>query len=371
MIEIPAKIKGIVLLGMVLVLGCSLWAQHKTSTRAVTPAQTTSPQELFKRVSPSVFAVEVLDANDSVIAFGSGIAVAPDEVVTNRHVIDAGSIWRVRRGTKTWRAFVTWVDPDHDLGLLEAAGLDALPVSLRLSPTPAVGERVYAIGTPEGLELTFSEGIVSGLREYENGYVIQTSAPVSPGSSGGGLFDEQGRLVGITSFGLIEGQNLNFALSAEWVQALARLRAPLSAQTPANQQQLTKGSKEVFSDAGAVLFNFEGLFSNMRRDRHPDHPLPHIGAAAWWLHTQAVVFECIKDQSSPNCFDNWPLWQRASLFMLQLRQEIQAAEPARDDFETTFLGAASSQWSKVRDIYCQDRPGGLYTDLEGKIRRCP
>jgi S1-C subfamily serine protease len=83
-----------------------------------------------------------------------------------------------------------------------------------------VGERVYAIGAPEGLELTISEGLVSGLREYENVRVIQTSAAISHGSSGGGLFDVNGRLIGITTFSLKEGQNLNFALPGEWIQAL-------------------------------------------------------------------------------------------------------------------------------------------------------
>jgi hypothetical protein len=84
-----------------------------------------------------------------------------------------------------------------------------------------VGERVYAIGAPEGLELTLSEGLVSGLRSRGNFRVIQTTAPVSHGSSGGGLFDSQGKLVGITTFSFHEGQNLNFAIPTEWILALA------------------------------------------------------------------------------------------------------------------------------------------------------
>jgi len=92
----------------------------------------------------------------------------------------------------------------------------------RASSSLAVGERVYAIGAPEGLELTLSEGVISGLRDFDGAHVIQTSAPVSPGSSGGGLFDAHGHLIGITTFSMKEGQNLNFALPTEWVDALVK-----------------------------------------------------------------------------------------------------------------------------------------------------
>src|SRR3989449_9719051 len=180
-----------------------------------------SPQELFRRLSPSVFVVEALNERGSVVATGSGVAVAPSKVVTNKHVIREGVVWRVRHGSKTWPATLTHLDPDHDLCRLKAEGLKAPPVTVRASSTLAVGERVYTIGAPEGLELSLSEGLISGLREFEQVRLIQTSAAISPGSSGGGLFDNQGRLVGITTFFLKEGQNLNFALPGEWVQALA------------------------------------------------------------------------------------------------------------------------------------------------------
>ncbi len=181
-----------------------------------------SPQELYKRLSPSVFVVETLNASGSVVVTGSAVAVASNEVVTNRHVIEEGVSWRLKRSSQTWPLTITHLDPDHDLCQLKAEALAARPVLVRSSTALAVGERVFAIGAPEGLELTMSEGLVSGLREYENAHLIQTSAAISPGSSGGGLFDAQGRLVGITTFFLKEGQNLNFALPGEWVQALAK-----------------------------------------------------------------------------------------------------------------------------------------------------
>jgi serine protease Do len=169
-----------------------------------------------------MFVVEVLDASGSVVATGSGVALGPGEVVTNKHVIEEGPVWRIRHGREAWSASIARLDAARDLCELSAPGLNAPPVPMRASSSLAVGERVYAIGAPEGLELTLSEGVVSGLRDYTGSRVIQTSAAISPGSSGGGLFDARGRLIGITTFSMKEGQNLNFALPTEWVEALVR-----------------------------------------------------------------------------------------------------------------------------------------------------
>jgi Flp pilus assembly protein TadD len=200
---------------------------HQNPSAKTESATVLSPQELFSRLSRSVFIVEVLDKNGSLIAIGSAVAVTPDQVVTNKHVIEDGMTLRITQGNKTWPVAITYVDPDHDLCRLTAEGLKAPVVPIRHSSTLAVGERVYAIGAPEGLELTISEGLISGLRVFEQTQLIQTSAAISPGSSGGGLFDAEGRLVGITTFFFKEGQNLNFALPGDWVKSLAAHRVSL------------------------------------------------------------------------------------------------------------------------------------------------
>jgi Flp pilus assembly protein TadD len=182
-----------------------------------------SAQEVFRRVSSAVFVVEALDYAGSVVAFGSGVvALGPTQLITNWHVVEEAAGIRVRRGDETWPATVSRCNVELDLCQLYVPSLDARPVPSRLSSTLHVGERVYAIGAPEGLELTFSEGIVSGLRDSPGqGRIIQTTAPLSHGSSGGGLFDAQGRLVGITSFAFEEGQNLNFAMPTDSIRILA------------------------------------------------------------------------------------------------------------------------------------------------------
>jgi tetratricopeptide (TPR) repeat protein len=186
------------------------------------PLAALSPQEIFKRASPSVVVVQSLDVKGTVTAFGSGVVIAPGQVITNRHVVENGVSFRVEHGTKTWSARLVKVDPDHDLAELSVDGLTAPAVRVRDSSTLAEDEKVYAIGSPQGLELIISEGLILRLRDFDKGWVIQTSAAISHGSSGGGLFDAEGRMVGITTFFLKEGQSLNFALPGEWTLALDR-----------------------------------------------------------------------------------------------------------------------------------------------------
>jgi hypothetical protein len=183
-----------------------------------------SPQQLFKLLSPSVFVIETLDADGEIISLGSGIAISSNTLITNKHVIEGGSAWRVIQQGRQWLGTVSYVYPEYDLCELTVEGLRAPSVETRGSLTLDVGERVYAIGAPEGLELTLSEGIVSGIRRDRDLKLIQTSAPISHGSSGGGLFDVEGKLIGITTLGIPDGQNLNFALPAELIRVPERIQ---------------------------------------------------------------------------------------------------------------------------------------------------
>jgi hypothetical protein len=99
--------------------------------------------------------------------------------------------------------------------------LEVKPVRLGKTAGLKVGDPVYAVGAPQGLELSLSEGIVSQLRGGPPP-IIQTTVAISPGSSGGGLFNAEGELVGITTFQLKEGQNLNFALPVEWIGSIVK-----------------------------------------------------------------------------------------------------------------------------------------------------
>jgi hypothetical protein len=209
-----------------------------------------TPEALFKRVSPSVFVVEVLDLQGNAIALGSGVAVGNNLVVTNQHVIDGGVSLRVSQGDRQWIAVEKSPHSTQDLTLLSVSKLNAAEVTIR-DGEPHIGERAYAIGSPEGLELTVSDGLISGIRELMPGKVsIQTTAAISHGSSGGGLFDEYGRLVGITTFMLKDGQNLNFAIPASFVRDLVHPAAPVQAKLPDEAVRLEKEWEIVAKQVG-------------------------------------------------------------------------------------------------------------------------
>jgi len=192
-----------------------------------------TPEQVFQRASASVVVVHVSDASGEPVALGSGIVSSPGTVITNCHVAQAGPQLKASHLGKTFAATLQYADTDRDLCQLSAPKLDAPSVSLGDSKNLKVGQRVYAVGAPEGLELTLSEGLVSALRSVADLRYIQTTASISHGSSGGGLFDAQGRLIGITTFYVSDGQNLNFALPADWIQGLPE-RARAEAQANVN-----------------------------------------------------------------------------------------------------------------------------------------
>ena len=187
------------------------------------PVLALSPAEVFEKVSPSVWAIRGLDAQERPFSYGSGVVIGSGRMVTNCHVLAKAKSIQVRRENVTYEAKLEHADVQRDLCTLTIAGFAAPAVQIAEMSSVKVGNRAYVVGNPERLALTLSEGLISGLRtEDPNLPPIQTSAAISPGSSGGGLFDEQARLVGITTLIYVGrqriAQNLNFAAPAEWIR---------------------------------------------------------------------------------------------------------------------------------------------------------
>ncbi len=189
---------------------------------AVAQAQPLAPDALFEKVSPSVWVVQTSDAQGRRVAGGSAVVVAPGRLVTNCHVLERAVGIVVRRDSLSFPARREYSDPDRDLCQLQADGVTAPAVEFADTRRLRVGAKVYAVGNPRGLEATLSDGLISGLRRTDKDELelVQTTAPISPGSSGGGLFDAEGRLVGITTAGFRDSQNLNFAVPAHWIAEL-------------------------------------------------------------------------------------------------------------------------------------------------------
>lgn len=176
--------------------------------------------KVFDMVANSTVVVTAHDASKKPTGQGSGVIYDRQLVATNCHTIEEAKAIMVHHEEQVYPAKIQHSDWDRDVCSLTVPGLGGPPVRIGKTETLRVGSRVYAVGAPMGLELTLSEGIVSSLRMIEDCRYIQTTAPISPGSSGGGLYDEHGRLVGLTTFLVRDSQNLNFALPVEWIHDL-------------------------------------------------------------------------------------------------------------------------------------------------------
>ena len=191
-----------------------------------------TPEQIYNKTIDSIVVVRTSNGKGGKIAVqthdgeGSGVVVGDNLVATNCHVVDNGGRITVmsanagHSGASVNAEIVA--SSDCDLCLLKTQGLSVSPVEIGKAGNLKVGHPVYAIGVPRSLGGTLSNGIVSRLWNLSDshalpGPLIQTNAFISYGSSGGGLFDANGRLVGITTFG--EG-GLNFAIPAEMIGQL-------------------------------------------------------------------------------------------------------------------------------------------------------
>jgi tetratricopeptide (TPR) repeat protein len=180
--------------------------------------------ELVKRIKPSAVAIETFDSRGNTISRGSGFFVAPDRIITNRHVIDRSSRVEVHLvdGKKFPIKGVLAVDGEGDLALLQIDVPQELAKPLPIvRSVPQEGEFVVVIGNPFGLEGSVSNGIVSAVREIPGyGKIIQITAPISPGSSGSPVVNMAGQVIGVATLQAAEGQSLNFAVPADRISQL-------------------------------------------------------------------------------------------------------------------------------------------------------
>lgn len=198
-------------------------------------------EEVFRAVSPSIVIVR---AHGSQKSQGSGVVVGQGMIVTNRHVVQGASQITVEVAGAKYPAAVALADPEYDLCALSVAGMQAPIVPMMSFRSLRSGQRVYAVGAPRGLELTITDGLVSGLRPNGAFPLIQTNAPISPGSSGGGLFDTDGRLVGITTGSLAGGQQLNIAIVSDLISFLPSRSVNIQALPPAENPRTAQDLSE-------------------------------------------------------------------------------------------------------------------------------
>jgi tetratricopeptide (TPR) repeat protein len=173
--------------------------QAPTASKPALPKQKEESTEnlptIIKRIEPSTIIVFTYDNKGEFLKLGSGFFISQNgDIITNYHVLQGAS--------------------------LDISSKYVHPLSLSTT-IPEVGERIIVYGSPLGLEKTVSDGIVSAIREVPGyGKLIQITAPISPGSSGSPVLNMKGEVIGVATFQMIEGQNLNFAIPSERIANL-------------------------------------------------------------------------------------------------------------------------------------------------------
>lgn len=201
-------------------------------------------KQVYDSSQDSVFLVYLNDSSGNPSALGSAFLVAPRLLITNAHVANAGNpvlaVGPVRIPLKIVRT-----DEKNDLAILSVdVDLTSKPLILA-SESVTPGEQIFAIGNPEGLEKTISQGIVSGLRKKGDRDLLQITSPISHGSSGGPILNSKGEVVGVAVGTLEDGQNLNFAVPIAYVKTF--LEQKTNATTALNIDESVIDAKEKLS----------------------------------------------------------------------------------------------------------------------------
>jgi hypothetical protein len=192
---------------------------------------------ISREANGAIVSIVMSDKDGHPIAQGSGFLISKDgQVVTNYHVIKNGSSAVVKLPDGAFFAVdgVLASDKNRDVAVIKTHGNNFRALALGDSDRLQVGEEVVAIGNPLSLESTVSNGIVSAIRsvEDEGGKFVQITAPISPGSSGGPLFNMAGEVVGITTSHIKGGENLNFAIPINDVRPLLLARSTQARALP-------------------------------------------------------------------------------------------------------------------------------------------
>jgi len=248
------------------VIAAPLNAQRPRAPKQTNQQSALTAREIAKKVIPSVVLLVTKDAQGKPTKLGSGFFVDRHTVVTNYHVIKGASSAYAKPGNVDYEDEVLGtigIDYENDLALLKidtfSAGLVTdqrglpygpwhPPLALAKKHRPEIGDEVYVVGNPEGLEGTFSPGIVSALRGDD---YIQITAPISHGSSGGPVLNKYGEVIGVAVGAIEKGQNLNFAIPvSKLAQLLNRKKDSVTRLTPLMPSTAGSGWQVVTSSAG-------------------------------------------------------------------------------------------------------------------------
>ncbi|MDX1934786.1 MAG: S1C family serine protease [Capsulimonadales bacterium] len=220
-------------------------------------AQTAKPEDIYKRALPSVATLSVTTQGGSVRIGTAFLAIKDGVAVTAWHVVSKAEKATAKFADGEVFEVSGVIDKDirRDIALIKikTAGRDLLRLAKEV---PAVGQKAFVIGAPKGLDFSFSEGNVSQIQNADGWKQYQFTSPASPGNSGGPLLNENGEVMGVVSFQITDGQNLNFAIPAHYA-------AGLDSTLPTTPWSALKDDSNTLSDssesAPALPINIPGI----------------------------------------------------------------------------------------------------------------
>lgn len=217
-----------------------------------------SPQSIAQELAASTVILEITQHNGRR-THGTGFFIGEGLIATNAHVIDNAAKATARlvqtQQTMGIQGYIA-IDTQTDLAVLKTDNTTVPALAHADSDTIRIGDLIYTLGNPSGLEGTFSEGRISNLLigiPGIKGKVIQFTAPISGGSSGGAIVNQHGQVIGIASQTRHDGQNLNFAIPSN---ALKRLMETATTLKPLSQQPHYRKNAEHINKTPALMINF-------------------------------------------------------------------------------------------------------------------
>lgn len=174
-------------------------------------------------------------SNCGSTAQGSGVVIAPGIVATNAHVVQGAIQVRVHTGGQPYAASAHIIAPEWDLCLLRVPAFPVPPAELGPDEKPVLGSAMSSIGFPGGNGPIIQNGSLKSLWRFRGSHLLQSDAPVRPGSSGGGIFNLEGQLIGLTTFVFFEEPGFHVAVPVVWIRELMQ-----RAWTPGSNIQTCK-----------------------------------------------------------------------------------------------------------------------------------
>ena len=332
-------------------------------------AQSAPPRKdiptIAKAANGVIVSIITSDKDGRPVAQGTGFLVSKDgRIVTNYHVIkDASSaIVKLPDGAFYQVDGIMAFDKTRDLAIIKAHGQNFRVVSLGNSDRVQVGEEVVAIGSPLSLESTVSSGIVSGIRniEDEGGKFLQITAPISPGSSGGPLFNMSGEVIGITTLYLKGGENLNFAIPINDAKRL------LLTDSKAHEFS-AEGRVEPPPDSAKVLPKKVVCLDDIIRT--VEVPFMHLGAGCEFFVVQVPLLPEDARLLEGRSAEDDGLLERmkgqclSAITFREISTDPQSATPSREE-ALRMIGAIWGAFQKNRDDFCSRHPTMYVLDMK-------